>query len=41
MADLHAEITANIELVNQKRELNSSDTDYFINVLGEDVKQFL
>ena len=41
MGDLHAEIAANIDLVNEKKKLNSSDTLQFINVLGDDVKQFL
>ena len=41
MGDLNSEITANIDLVNEKKKINSSDTDQFIMVLGDDVKQFL
>lgn len=41
MGDLHSEIKANIELVNEKRKLNASDTNQFIKVLGEDVRQFI
>jgi hypothetical protein len=38
MGDLHSEITANIELVSEKRKINASDTNQFIKVLGEDVR---
>lgn len=41
MADLDSEISANIELVNQKKQIQSADTEQFIMVLGEDVRQFL
>jgi hypothetical protein len=41
MIDLHAEIAANVDLVHEKQKLNSSDTESFIKVLGDDVKQFL
>jgi ElaB/YqjD/DUF883 family membrane-anchored ribosome-binding protein len=41
MGDLHTEIQSNIDLVFEKRRNNSSDTDQFVVVLGEDVRQFL
>jgi hypothetical protein len=41
MGDLHTEIGANVDLVREKRRLNAPDTDQFINILGEDVRQFI
>jgi hypothetical protein len=38
MSDLHVEIRSNIELVNEKRRLNASDTNQFVRVLCEDVR---
>ncbi len=41
MGDLNSEIRANVELVKEKKKINSSDTTQFIKVLGDDVKQFI
>ena len=41
MSDLHSEIKANIELVAEKKRINAADTQQFIRVLGEDVRQFI
>lgn len=47
MQDLHSEIKANIELVNQKNknltpgQKPAAETIQFIKVLGEDVRQFI
>ena len=41
MGDLHTEIHANIELVHQKQLHNAPDTLQFVEILAEDIKQFL
>lgn len=41
MSDLHNEIHANIDLVREKRRLNAPDTNQFVKILGEDVRQFI
>jgi hypothetical protein len=41
MLDLHSEISANIDLVNDKKKTNSPDTNQFVKVLGDDVRQFI
>lgn len=41
MGDLQSEILANVELVKEKKKINSGDTIQFIKVLGDDVKQFI
>jgi hypothetical protein len=41
MNELHIEIKSNIELVQEKRRVHSKDTNQFISVLCEDVRQFL
>ena len=41
MSDLHVEIRSNIDLVGEKRRLQAPDTQQFVRVLCEDVRQFL
>jgi hypothetical protein len=41
MRDLVVEINSNITIVNEKRKQKARDTNQFIRVLCDDVRQFL
>ena len=41
MGDLNSEIVANVEIVKEKKRSGSGDTMQFVEVLGEDVRQFI